>query len=124
MGRKGGWKAEFLTRKHKSRILGHSFIPVCGFSMIEQVRLCAVCPIENWLGSSLNHIQARTTVPESYSRALEQGPLDGRGMELMEGEGEGDDLYCDKTNKKDNKPFYKLQQKFNTSFPISLSTKR
>ena len=28
--------------------------------------------MENWLGSSLNHIPG---VPESFSRALEQGPL-------------------------------------------------
>ena len=43
--------------------------------MMEQVRLCAVWPTENWLGSSMNHIQGWTTVRESYSRALEQGPL-------------------------------------------------
>ena len=43
--------------------------------MMEQVRLCAVWPMENWLGSSLNQIQGWTTVRESYSRALEQGPL-------------------------------------------------
>ena len=43
--------------------------------MTEQVRLCAVWPTENWLGSSLNQIQGWTTVRESYSRALEQGPL-------------------------------------------------
>ena len=33
------------------------FNPVCGFSKMEQVRLCAVWPTENWLGSSINHIQ-------------------------------------------------------------------
>ena len=43
--------------------------------MIEQVRLCDVWPMENWLGSSLNQIQGWTTAPESYSRVLEQGPL-------------------------------------------------
>ena len=31
--------------------------------------------MENWLGSSLKQIQGWTTVGESYSRALEQGPL-------------------------------------------------
>ena len=31
--------------------------------------------MENWLGSSLNQIQGRTTVRESYSCALEQRPL-------------------------------------------------
>ena len=51
------WRnAEFLALKHESMILGHSSNPVCGFSMMEQVRLCAVRPMENWLGSSLNHI--------------------------------------------------------------------
>ena len=66
---------DILALKHKSRILGHSSNPVCGFSMMEQVRLCAVWPLENWLGSSLNQIQGWTTVQEPYSRALEQGPL-------------------------------------------------
>ena len=67
--------SEFLALKHESRILGHSSSPVCGFSMMEQVRLCAVWPMYNWLGSSLNQIQGWTTIRESYSRALEQGPL-------------------------------------------------
>ena len=47
-------RAEFLALKHESSVLGHSFNPVCGLSMMEQVRLCAVWPMENWLGSSLN----------------------------------------------------------------------
>ena len=46
--------------------------------MMEQVRLRHVWPTENWLGSSMNHIQGWTTVRESYSRALEQGSLDYR----------------------------------------------
>ena len=50
-------RTEFLALKHESRILGHSSNPVRGFSMTEQVRLCAVWPTENWLGSPLNHIQ-------------------------------------------------------------------
>ena len=33
---------EFLALKQESRILGHSSNPVCGFSMMEQVTLCAV----------------------------------------------------------------------------------
>ena len=68
-------KADFHALKHESRILGHSSNPVCGFSIMEQVRLCAVRPTENWLGSSLNQIQGGTAVRESYHRALEQGPL-------------------------------------------------
>ena len=43
--------------------------------MMEQVRLCAVLPVETWLGSSLTQIQGWTTVRESYSGALEQGTL-------------------------------------------------
>ena len=66
---------DFLALKHESRILGHSSNPACGFYMMEQVRLCAVRPMENWIDSSLNQIQGRTTVRESYSRALDQGPL-------------------------------------------------
>ena len=49
--------------------------PVCGFFVMEQFCLCAVWPMENWLGSSLNHIQGWTTVRDSYSRALQQGSL-------------------------------------------------
>ena len=67
---------EFLALKHKSMILGHSPNPVFGFSMMEQVRLNAVLHMENWLGSSFNQIQGCATVRESYSRALEQGPMD------------------------------------------------
>ena len=66
---------EFLAIKHESRILGHSSNPVCGISMMEQVRLCAVWL---WLGSSLNQIQGMTTVRESFSRVLEQRTLGGR----------------------------------------------
>ena len=34
--------AEFLALKHQSRILGHTSNSVSGFSMMEQVGLCAV----------------------------------------------------------------------------------
>ena len=49
--------------------------PVCGFYIMEQVRLGAVWPMSNWLGSSFNHIQGWMNVREPYSPALEQGPL-------------------------------------------------
>ena len=39
---KEGSETEFLALKHTSRILRHPSNPVCGFSMIEQVRLHAV----------------------------------------------------------------------------------
>ena len=68
-------RTEFLVLNQESRILGHSSNPVCGFSVMEQVILCAVWPMENWLGSSMNQIEGWTTVRESYYRALEQGPL-------------------------------------------------
>ena len=64
--------SDILFLKHDSSIFRQSSNPVCGFSMMEQVRLCAVNPLENWLGSSMNHIQGSTTVRESYSPALEQ----------------------------------------------------
>ena len=48
--------------------------------MMEQVRHCAVWPMENWLGSFLNQIQLWTTVRESYSRALEQLSLVKPGL--------------------------------------------
>ena len=45
-------EANILFLKHESRIPGQSSNLVCGFSMMEQVRLCAVRPTENWLGTS------------------------------------------------------------------------
>ena len=74
--------AECLALKHESRILGHSSNPVFGFSMMEQVRLCAVWHIENLLGSSLNYIQGWMTVIGCYSRSPHIGwllwrPTDG-----------------------------------------------
>ena len=56
--------------------------------MMEQVRLCSVWAMENWLGSFLNHIQGRTTVREYYSRALEEGPLREKGGESGESRSE------------------------------------
>ena len=52
------WPPDVFFLKNEIRILGHSSNPVSGFSMMEQVMLCAVQPIENWLGSSMNHIHA------------------------------------------------------------------
>ena len=53
---------DFLALNHKSRILGHSSNPVCGFSMLEHVWLCAGWPMGNRFGSSLNQILGWTTV--------------------------------------------------------------
>ena len=69
------FRSKFLGLKHESRILGHSSNPVSGFSMTEQVRICAVWPTENLLGSILNQILGWMTVQKSYSCALELGPL-------------------------------------------------
>ena len=54
--------AEDIALKHESRILGQWSNPVSGFSMMEQVILCAVWPMENWPGSSLNQIQGWNNV--------------------------------------------------------------
>ena len=48
----------------ESNIFRQSYNPVCGFSMMKQVRLCTVWPTENWIASSLNHIQGWMTVPK------------------------------------------------------------
>ena len=45
-----GCSSEFLALKHESWTLGHASNPICGFSVMEQVRLCAVWPTENCLG--------------------------------------------------------------------------
>ena len=42
-------RIDILFLKHDSSIFRQSTYSVCGFSMIEQVRLCAVWPMENWL---------------------------------------------------------------------------
>ena len=55
--------AEFLALKHESGILGHSSNHVCGFSMMVQVRLCAVWPMENWLGSSRYRVRPLSKNP-------------------------------------------------------------
>ena len=49
--------SDILFLKHASSIFRQSSNPVCGFSMMEQVKLCAVWPTENWLSSSMNDIQ-------------------------------------------------------------------
>ena len=56
------FSAEIVFLEHACSTLRQSSNPVCGFSMMEQVRLCAVWPMENWLGSSRNRIQDWMTV--------------------------------------------------------------
>ena len=41
-----------LSKAQRVAYSDQSCNPVCGFSIIEQVRLCTVCPMENWLGTS------------------------------------------------------------------------
>ena len=65
-----GCAPNILFPKHDSRILRLSSHPVCGFSMMERVRLCAVWPTENWLGSSLNHLQGWIIIWECCRQAL------------------------------------------------------
>ena len=67
--------ADVLFLKHVNSILRQSSYPVCGFAMMEQVRLYTVWPKENWLGSSMNHIQGWMTVWECYYHAFERGCL-------------------------------------------------
>ena len=72
--RKSSWhntpRTGVFFLKHGSSILRQSYNPVCGFSMMDQVRPCTVCPIENWLGSSINHIQCWMAVWKCYAHAL------------------------------------------------------
>ena len=56
--------SDILFLKHACSILRQSSNPVCGSSMmeqVEQVRFCAVWPMENWLASSMNYIQGWMT---------------------------------------------------------------
>ena len=48
---------DILFLKHANRILRQSTNPVWDFSIMKKVRLCAVWPMENWLGSAMNKIQ-------------------------------------------------------------------
>ena len=48
---------DILFLKHDSSIFRQSCNPASGFSMMEQVKLCAVCLIENWLGSSMYRVE-------------------------------------------------------------------
>ena len=50
----------------------HSFNPVCGFSMIEQIRLCTVWPQEIWFGTSKTTYRDGWMIWICYSRALER----------------------------------------------------
>ena len=68
--KRGGLWPDILFINHVCSILGHSSNPVCGFSMMEQVRLCAAWPMENWLGSSMTQIQSWMTVWECCRHAL------------------------------------------------------
>ena len=52
--------------------LDHSSNPVCGFSMMELVRLCTVWPQENWLGTSKTTYRVGWMIWICYSRALER----------------------------------------------------
>ena len=55
-------RTDIFFLKHASSILRQSFNPLNGSSMIEQVRLCAVWPTKNWLGSPMKLIQGWKTV--------------------------------------------------------------
>ena len=70
---KSQWHPDILFLKHASSIFRRSPNRACGFSMMEQVRLCAVKPTENRLGSSMNHFQGWKTVWICHCHALEKG---------------------------------------------------
>ena len=67
----GPRRPDIIFVKHDSSIVR----PVCGYSMMEQVRLCAVWPMDNLLGSSMNHIQGWMTVWQCCCPDLENGCL-------------------------------------------------
>ena len=57
--------SDIFCLEHASSILRQSSYPVCGFSMVEQVRPCSVRsvrPMEKWLGCSMNHLQGWKSV--------------------------------------------------------------
>ena len=65
--------SDIVVPEHESSIF-RSFIqrPVCGFSMMEQVRLCAVWPTENKLGTSKTTYRVGWMSLICYSRARER----------------------------------------------------
>ena len=66
---------EISSEEHESSIFRQSSNPVSGFSMMEHVRFCAAWPTENWLGSSMNHIQGWNTVWICYWHARQNRSL-------------------------------------------------
>ena len=68
-------------------ILAHSSNPVCGFFMREQVRLYAVCPMENWLWLFLEPDTGWDCCPRILLwcfRARTSGEGAGQKFEFME----------------------------------------
>ena len=45
-------ETDIVDPEHQSSIFRSVIQPCMWFSMMEQVRLCTVCPVENWLGTS------------------------------------------------------------------------
>ena len=45
-------KPDIFSLSKRVAYSDHSSNPLCGFSMMEQVRLCTVCLMDNWLGTS------------------------------------------------------------------------
>ena len=80
----GTVEPDFLALKHESMILGQSSNSVCGFSMMEQVKLCAVWPYGElawlflephiWLHHCprilLSCLRVRTSVPRDFETFL------------------------------------------------------
>ena len=60
--RPGGSGTDIFFLKHERSIFRQSSNPVYVFSIVEQGRLGVVWPTENWLGSSMKHIQGWKTV--------------------------------------------------------------
>ena len=85
LARGGPPDADILFLKHCSSIFRQSSHPESGFSMMEQVRLCAVWPTDNLLCSSINHIlvlQGWMTVWICCCNALEEEFLHSWALEL------------------------------------------
>ena len=70
--------------KQACSILRHPSNPVCGFSMMEHVRLCASWPTENWLGSSMSHMQGWLTVWEWMLQACFRNMMSGLNPDLFQ----------------------------------------
>ena len=75
-------EADIFSLSKRVAYSDQSSNPECCFSMMEQVRLCAVFPMENWLGTSKTTYRVGWMIWICYSHSLERRCLKRGGGEV------------------------------------------